>query len=59
MREDDETRDLVRMDVARFQIKTKYSMVLNEAFKLEVNDHVYNVKLVEDVHGPKRIVVAK
>ncbi|XP_058741575.1 uncharacterized protein LOC131613953 [Vicia villosa] len=54
---DDETRDHTRMDVARFMIRTKSSMVLNETFNLEVNKHVYGIKLVEDMHGPKRIVV--
>lgn len=56
---DEDTRDLVKMDVARFMIRTKSSMVLNESFNVEVNKHVYGVKLVEDMHGPKRLVVLK
>lgn len=54
---DDETRDNSRMDVARFLIRTKSSLVLNESINVEVNDHVYGIKLVEDMHVPKRIVV--
>lgn len=34
-------------------------MGLNEAFNIEINNNVYRVKIVEDMHGPKRIVVPK
>lgn len=47
------------IDVARFLIRTKYSMVLNESINIGVNDNAYSIKLVKDVHGPKMIVVPK
>lgn len=45
------------MDVTRFLIRTKSTMVLNESFSLEVNEYVYGIKLVEDMHGLKQIVI--
>lgn len=54
-REDDETKNLKRMDMARFLVRTKYSLVINETVNIEINNHVYSIKLVEDMHGPKRI----
>ncbi|XP_058761119.1 uncharacterized protein LOC131634461 [Vicia villosa] len=54
---DDETREHKRMDVARFLVRTKYSLVLNETINVEINDQVYQIKLVKDMHGPKRIIV--
>lgn len=56
---DKETRELSRMDIARFLIRTKYSMVLNESINVGVNDHVYFIKLSEDMHGPKSIEIPK
>lgn len=46
-----------RMDVARFMIRTNFSWVLNQSINVEVNDHVYEIKLVEDMHGPKHKAV--
>lgn len=44
------------MDIVRILVTT-YSLVLNETFNVEINDNVFSVKLVEDMHGPKRTVV--
>lgn len=49
----------LNMDVVRILARTKYSMGLNEAFNIEIHNNVYRVKIVEDMHGPKRIVVPK
>lgn len=49
---DDETREQVKMDVARILVRTKYSMVLNETFNMEINDNIYRIKMVEDMHEP-------
>ncbi|KAI5438061.1 hypothetical protein KIW84_023976 [Lathyrus oleraceus] len=54
---DEETEKHKNLDVARFLIKTKYSLNLNETFNVDVNNRIYRVKLVEDMHGPKRILV--
>lgn len=54
---DVETQEHKRLDVAPFLIRTKSSMVFNESLNLEVNEHVYESKLVEDMHGPQRIVI--
>lgn len=45
------------MDVARFLVRTKYSLMLNETINVEINDHVYRIKMVEDMHGPKHIFI--
>lgn len=31
--------------------------MLNGTFNICINDNIYRVKLVEDMHGPKRIVI--
>lgn len=54
---DKETRTHKRVEVARFMIRTKYSLVLNETINIYINDHIYCIKLVEDMHGPKRFFV--
>ncbi|CAL5211658.1 unnamed protein product [Lathyrus oleraceus] len=55
----DNTIIQINMDVARFMVRTKSSMVLNEAFNVHVNDEVFMLKLVEDSHGPLRIRMNK
>lgn len=47
----------MKLDVARILVRTKYNLVLNEIFNVDINDNIYRVKLVEDMHGPKRIVI--
>lgn len=54
---DEETSNQKKLDVAKFMIRTKYSLVLNETINVDINDHVYSIKLVEDMHGPKRLYV--
>lgn len=56
---DQESNERKKMDVARFLIRTKYYMILNESINIGVNDNTYSIKLVEYMHGPKRIVVPK
>lgn len=45
------------MDVARFLVRTKCSIVLNESFSVQINDEVFRIKMVEDYHAPLRIGV--
>lgn len=56
---DEETEENTKLDVVRFLIRTKYLINLNESITVGVNENVYNIKLVKDMHGPKRIVVPK
>lgn len=56
---DDNTIIQINMDVTRFMVRTKSSMVLNEAFNVHANDEVFMLKLVEDSHGPLRIRMNK
>lgn len=46
------------MDVARILVRTKY-LYLNETFNEENNDNIYMIKMVEDMCGPKSIVIPK
>ena len=46
------------MDVARILVRTKYTMILNEAFNMEINNNVYRIKLVEDEYVLKRILMS-
>lgn len=54
----DETRNQSKMDVTRILVRTKQSMVLNKAFNGEINSNVNWMKLVEDDHGPKIILMS-
>lgn len=56
---DPETREQVKFDVAKILVKTKYCLVLNQMFNVEINDKNYRVKLVKDMHVPKRIFIPK
>lgn len=47
------------MDVTRFLVRTKYSMVLIETLNMEINDNIYRIKMVDDMHEPKHIVIPK
>lgn len=49
---DEETSKLLKLDMARFLIRMKSSMVLNQVINVEINEHVYRIKMVEDMHGP-------
>lgn len=50
---DDETDKQQNLNVARYLIKTKFAMNLNEVFNVKINEKIYRIKLVEDFHGPK------
>lgn len=54
---DEETMKHRRMDVARFLVRTKYSLVLNETINIEIKNHIYRIKLVDDMHGLKHIIM--
>lgn len=49
---DDETDKQQNLNVARYLIKTKFAVNLNEVFNVKINK-IYRIKLVEDFHGPK------
>ena len=44
----EETTKQSKMDVARILVRTKYSLVLNETFDVEINNNVFGVKILED-----------
>lgn len=46
VRSDEETEKHLKMDMARFLIKTKYMMNINKTFKVGVNNKIYRIKLV-------------
>lgn len=50
---------LISMDVARILVRIKYSSYLNENFNMEINNNIFNIKLVEDMHGSKWIQIPK
>lgn len=50
---DKETNKQKNMDVVHILVRTKYSFDLNENFNVEINNNIFNVKLVEDMHGRK------
>lgn len=52
---DDDTREQTTMDVARILLRTKFSLVLNEAFNVNINGNMFNFKVVMDPHEPLRI----
>lgn len=56
---DEETSKQKKMDVARILVRAKYSSDLNENFNMEINNNIFNIKLVEGMHGPKRIHIPK
>lgn len=53
----EETMKQTNMGVARILVMTKYCLVLNQTFNVEVNENVYRIKIVEVNHGPKHIVI--
>lgn len=54
---DEDTLKLKSLDVARILVRTKYCLVLNETYNMTINDVIFNIKVVEDVHVPMRIYV--
>lgn len=56
---DEETKNQTRIDVARVLVRTKYLLVLNQMLNMEINKNVFCIKMVEDSHGPKRIICPK
>lgn len=53
---DENTSKGVCMNVARFMVKTKCALVLNETFNVLVNDVTFRIKMTEDTHCPLRIM---
>ncbi|XP_058758209.1 uncharacterized protein LOC131631431 [Vicia villosa] len=53
---DTETTKQSNMDIARILVRTKFCMVLNETYSISINNIVYNIEVVEDSHGPMRIL---
>lgn len=55
----DNPRSQVSMGLARLMIWTRISMVLNETFNVQIYEEVFIIKVLEDSHGPLRIVMNK
>lgn len=49
---DDNTSKRDCMDLARFIVRTKCAVVLNETFNIPINDVTFRIKMTEDTHGP-------
>ncbi|KAI5411675.1 hypothetical protein KIW84_056664 [Lathyrus oleraceus] len=47
----------IKMDVMRFLIRTRYSIVTNESLNVNINGSLFKLKLVEDTQGPMRILM--
>lgn len=54
---DEETSKHKSLSLARILIRTKYYLVLNQTYNISINDIFFNIKVVEDVHGPMRIAL--
>lgn len=52
-----DTRNQFRMDVARILVRSNILMVVNETLKVEIDDIVYPIKIVEETYGPLRITM--
>lgn len=51
--------DRQKKDVTRVLVRTKYNLVLNETFNVEINKEVFMVKIIEDSQGPMRLEMLK
>lgn len=49
---EDNTKNKTNMGVTRFVVRTKYILVLNETFNVQINEYVFWIKVVEDSQGP-------
>lgn len=47
----DNTKNHTNMDVAQIMVRTKYILVLNETFNVQINEDVFQIKFVEDLNG--------
>lgn len=56
---DEETSKQSKMDVVRILVRTKYILVLNETFKVEINKDVFKVMIIENSQGLMRITIPK
>lgn len=45
---DDNTKNQISMGASRFMVRTKYILVFNETFNVQINDEVFRIKVVED-----------
>lgn len=43
------------MDVARFLIRTRCAIMLNETFNIKINEETCRIKMTEDSYDPMRI----
>ncbi|CAK8542124.1 unnamed protein product [Lathyrus sativus] len=56
---DDNTLKRECKNVAIILVRTHCAMVINETFKVMINNEVFNIKMCEDYHGPLHIVYNK
>lgn len=55
----EETTKQSKMNVVRILVRTKYSLVLNETFNVEINNNVFGVKILEDSQRLMWITIPK
>ncbi|MCH82646.1 hypothetical protein A2U01_0003457, partial [Trifolium medium] len=55
---DDSTSKKLTMDVARILIRTPGLKAVDDFLSVEVNDEIFQLRIIEDSHGPMRIAVS-
>ncbi|XP_058740938.1 uncharacterized protein LOC131613268 [Vicia villosa] len=55
LKEDEETKNRKRMDVARILIRTKTLSLINEEFKVRIGEDLYNIFMANDVKREEEV----
>lgn len=55
--DDEDTKKLKNLDMARILVRTKYCLGLNQTHNLSINGDVFRIKVVEYIYGPMRMVL--
>ncbi|KAI5415817.1 hypothetical protein KIW84_041021 [Lathyrus oleraceus] len=56
---DDNTSDLSKMDVASIMVRITYGIFINEVFKVNINEALFRVRVVEETLSPSTRLVKK
>lgn len=54
---DESTLNRVNMDITPILVRTNFTVVLDDAFNVNIDDKVFRIKMVEDSYGLLRIVL--
>ncbi|MCH86156.1 hypothetical protein A2U01_0007010, partial [Trifolium medium] len=57
--EDDGTLKMITMDVAQIMIRTVEQKVIDELVEVDINNEIFQLRIIEDSYGPMRIMVAQ